>query len=399
MIDITNSSGIIAIGNHSKPYNYYYGQSGRSGKFYPSGTIGGFDTEVNFIDQYSSIVSNTLQDLVDDTYNPIGSTSTSTAGTPPIDFYVEVSGNDISFIAAKNVVSGYAIGDLITIQGSDMGGSGSLVLRVTSLETDGFLIMIGGDSYQVKWYDILINETLPLSLSDAAILLAQFFAPIPPPPPAPNLTLKIANNTNFDIPAYTGSTDSDFTIEWGAQIASDSNHPRPWSIGSWNTAAHAVSIENGNLLYWIDGTIITTQNISSFDYIGNWTYFTVMRNADTIYFYINGIEATSITYTGAIPTQGYDLYLGSEGNDSIQNGLMSNFRWNSTAVYRVDFTPPSSPLTSIFGTKLLIFQGDSLPLEITDNSGLGNVVTNNTGVYSGDSPFPALEGSIQFGTV
>jgi len=220
----------------------------------------------------------------------------------------------------------------------------------------------------------------------------------------PNLTLTVAPNTNFDIPAYTGADpiDSNFTIEWFAKMTSDDNHPRAWSIGSFPDAAHAVSIDNGVLSYWVGGVNIRTTTLSP-GYIGNWTYFSIMRRDDTIYFYQDGVQLNSTVFTDAIPSNGLPLYLGSEGNDSLQNGLMSNFRWNSESVHPpAPVIPiPTAPLSSIFGTKLLIFQGETLPLEITDNSGMlspGDKV-NGTGVYNADNPFIGYQGSIQFGTI
>jgi hypothetical protein len=212
-----------------------------------------------------------------------------------------------------------------------------------------------------------------------------------------NLTLKITNTSGFEIlPSSSG--EGDFTIEWFAKMTRDDNHPRSWSIGSWPDAAHAVSIENGLIYYWIGGSIIMQGNLIPF--IGIWTHFCIMRSGNTIYLYENGQLLNTTGFTGDIPIKGKPLYLGSEGNDSVANGLMSNFRWNSTAVYNPGgFLYPAVPLTSIFGTKLLIFQGNTLPLEITDNSGMissGDIV-NGTGIYNSDNPF--TEGSIQFGTV
>lgn len=40
---------------------------------------------------------------------------------------------------------------------------------------DGFLINIGGDSYEVKWEDLIIGGTSPESLSEAQNLLATLF--------------------------------------------------------------------------------------------------------------------------------------------------------------------------------------------------------------------------------
>lgn len=215
------------------------------------------------------------------------------------------------------------------------------------------------------------------------------------PPIDPGLTTAVANNSRFDIPA-----DGDFTIEWLVKMTNDSPHPRVWSFGSWPSAAHAVSIENGQFYYWINGSIVLPIDINMYEYLGTWTHFCIMRSSGTIYVFMNGGEIGSVGISSAIPTLGYDLYLGSEGNDSIMNGLMSNFRWNNTAVYNpAGFIPPISPLTNISGTQLLIFQGNTLPLELTDNSGLGNVVVNNSGVYNIENPFVGVDGSMQFGTV
>lgn len=213
-----------------------------------------------------------------------------------------------------------------------------------------------------------------------------------------NLTLRIENSANFNIPAYDGGVAiSDFTIEWWGRLSADDNHPRPWSVGSWPDAAHAVSIENGNLLYWINGTILTTIVVSVYNVIGNWRHFCIMRGGDTIYFFIDGAQIGTLVNTDAIPTNGYPLYLGSEGNDSINVGFMSNFRWNTTTVYdKAGFISPTNPLTNLTGTQLLMFQGTTLADEITDQSGLGYVITNETGLYNTLNPFVGYEGCILF---
>ena len=391
-ISINNNNGVIEISQDGNVPRSYFGAFG---KFYPSGTIGGL-----LIDNLSFVVfSDNTTGLVDGGYNDILSTSNG-SGTPNAIFNIDVISGVASGINVSNFAdtSGYGMGDFITIQGSDLGGSGEIVLKVTVLDIDGLLIVIGGDFYEVKWYDLIIYGTSPTSLSDAANLLAIALSPAPPVPPS--LSLTVSNNSIFDIPANLSLGVGNFTIEWGAKMTADDNHPRAWSIGSFPSAAHAVSIENGILYYWANGGIVGSTTLT-YSYIGIWTYFTIMRSTGYIYIFQNGIPLTSFFFEDAIPTNGLPLYLGSEGNDSLQNGLMSNFRWNDTDVYSISsFPTPSAPLTSIPGTKLLIFQGDTLPLEITDNSGMGNVITNGTGIYNADNPFGSpYAGSIQFGTI
>lgn len=219
-------------------------------------------------------------------------------------------------------------------------------------------------------------------------------------PPAPNMSLKVDANPDFNIVPYTGTSDGNFTIEWFQKMSSDDNHPRAWSFGSWPGAAHAVSIENGNFYYWINASIITSINISG--YLNNWATFCVMRKSGFIFFFLNGsLIGDPLDFSDAITVTGLPLYIGSEGNDSLFNGLMSNFRFvNGNAVYGIEgYTPASSPLSSVFGTKLLLMQGNSLPLELIDNSGMGNVITNGTGSYNIGNPFTGYQGSLQFGTV
>ena len=218
-----------------------------------------------------------------------------------------------------------------------------------------------------------------------------------------NLSLTVDNSSSFDIPAIDGLGAGAYTIQWWTKMTADDNHPRAWSFGSFPDAAHAVSIENGTLYYWINSTIVNTIDISGYSYLGNWTFFTITRTyIGKVKSYINNSDTgADFPYINAIPTNGLPLYLGSEGNDSLQNGLMRDFVfYNGTA--EGSGTPPIYPIAPDYNyIKLLIFQGDTLPLQITDNSGFGNVVTNGTGIYNADSPYaePEYAGSIQFGTI
>ena len=214
--------------------------------------------------------------------------------------------------------------------------------------------------------------------------------------PMPNMSLTVSNDLGlFDI-----ASDSDFTIEWFAFYANTDNHPRAYSFGSYFTggASHAVSIENGIFYWWVNGTIIINVPVSI---EGGWHHFCIQRSSNQVHIYIDGASVADANYSSNIPTSAKPLYIGSEGDDSLSNALFSNFRWNSTtAVYNpAGFTPPSTPLTSVFGTNLLLFQGETLNDELMDGSGQGSTINNGTGVYNGSNPFGGYAGSILFGTV
>ena len=214
--------------------------------------------------------------------------------------------------------------------------------------------------------------------------------------PLPNMSLTVSNNAGiFDI-----ATSSNFTIEWFAYYANTSNHPRAYSFGSYfqGGASHAVSIENGTFYWWVGGAIKINAPVN----IENgWHHFCIQRSSNVATVFIDGSSVGSAPFSNDIPTNALPLYIGSEGDDSLSNALFSNFRWNSTtAVYNPNgFTPPSTPLSSVFGTNLLLFQGDSLPLELVDNSGQGSTINNGTGIYNGGNPFNGYSGSILFGTL
>ena len=215
--------------------------------------------------------------------------------------------------------------------------------------------------------------------------------------PIPNMSLTVSNTLGlFDI-----AQGSDFTIEWFAYYANTSNHPRAYSFGSYFTggASHAVSIENGTFYWWVNGSIIIQSPVN----IENgWHHFCIQRASGTATVFIDGNGVNGTSFSDAIPTSAKPLYIGSEGDDSLSNAFFSNFRWNSTtAQYNPSggWTPPTTPLSSVYGTNLLLFQGDSLELELVDNSGQGSVINNGTGVYNGGSPFSGGEGSILFGTL
>jgi hypothetical protein len=165
-IDIVNSTVINVYETGEVPRSYF-GVLGASGRFYPSGTSGALlINDLSFV-----VISDNTSGLVDGAYS-------SGSGTPNATFDIDVSSGLVTNIDAANYssVSGYALGDFITIQGSDLGGSGEIVLKVTMLDIDGLLIVIGGDFYEVKWNNLVVGGTSPTSLSNAQSLLATLFS-------------------------------------------------------------------------------------------------------------------------------------------------------------------------------------------------------------------------------
>lgn len=181
MINLYKTGGVITVGEDGKVPVTYYGEGGKSGKFYPSGTSGtmppssSIDPIAGSSDGYLSFVSQSLSGLGDSSYEDVPS-ATSGNGTGATFLVVTSSGAMSALLHYPASGSGYNVGDIITIQGSDMGGEGNLILEVINIEIDGFLINLGGDYYSVKWYDLVIDGTSPTSFSNTNDLLLTFFS-------------------------------------------------------------------------------------------------------------------------------------------------------------------------------------------------------------------------------
>jgi hypothetical protein len=174
-IAINNNNGIIEVSQDGNVPRSYFGTSG---KFYPVKLNGSIPNGVNVRsvnNGYLELISETLDNLTQPVY--IQAPSNSTSGTG-LFFDIIPFGGDI--IVDSFGQSGYGIGSLVTVNGSDMeiGGTGSIVMRVINLETNGFLINIGEDNYQSIWENLIIDGTSPTSLSDAANQLAILFSTI-----------------------------------------------------------------------------------------------------------------------------------------------------------------------------------------------------------------------------
>ena len=195
-------------------------------------------------------------------------------------------------------------------------------------------------------------------------------------------SLSLANNTAFDF--GTG----DFTIEGWVWLDSTVNPGRPdglktvtvFSTGSsgsndcsfaiyGNTSVAGVGLE----LYQASPAIaITAASTVPTD---SWAHVAFVRSGTTIYGFVNGVRSTLGTTSSAIGS-GVAPKIGMANTTSYANrfkGNVSNFRVvKGTAVYTLNFAPPSSPLTAITNTSLLTCQSSTF----IDNSPNNFTITN-----------------------
>jgi hypothetical protein len=208
---------------------------------------------------------------------------------------------------------------------------------------------------------------------------------------APPGYVGIAASSDFDIVG-------DFVIEMFVNMNNISNFPRPYSLGVY-PAANAISLENSLLYFWGDNAPLLSGTFAPT--LGQWYHLCVTGVGGSLYILIDGVQVASGPYDGAISSQNLPVTIGY-GNEpgSGFNGLISNFRWTNSYVYDpAGFTVPTTPLTDLAATRLLIFQGTDLTAQTTDNSGNGNNATNSGASYSALNPFSGVEGSLQMGNV
>jgi len=203
--------------------------------------------------------------------------------------------------------------------------------------------------------------------------------------------LSVANDVDFRM--GTGN----FTIEWYQYMLTDSGSTtRIFQMGTWPSATIGVSIE-GNALsrsfyYWEGGSIVFNSTITGGDIINKWVHFAIVRNAGTIKVFMNGNQIGSDASSSYNHTDSTNvLRIGQESGLSYASssfkGYLTNFRWiKGSALYTSNFTKPSTPLTALNNTKLLMLASNESSA-YSDSSGLGKIVNNSNVSWVNNTPF------------
>jgi hypothetical protein len=99
-----------------------------------------------------------------------------------------------------------------------------------------------------------------------------------------------------------------------------------------------------------------------------WNYIAITRSSGTAYLFLNGVLLTSAASAQNFPAM--STFIGHPSTTSSVNGYLSNLRaLQGTALYTTSNTPPTTPLTAIANTALL--------LNFTNAQIFGSAMTNN----------------------
>ncbi len=91
--------------------------------------------------------------------------------------------------------------------------------------------------------------------------------------------------------------------------------------------------------------------------LNTWNYYRFVKSGTTLYLFLNGVLETSATQTFTMTHGTYPLRVGGQNNTTNcdWNGYLSDIRIvKGTALSTTSFTPPTSPVTAITGTSLLL---------------------------------------------
>ena len=204
--------------------------------------------------------------------------------------------------------------------------------------------------------------------------------------------------------AFTG----DFTIEGWVNPSSLGTYNMIWASSSPNhyfcLLQGGTSSVFGLNAYNSSVSISSSANVTS---INQWHHIAFVRISGVLYFYIDGVQTGSGTFTGTIGSSGtatIGMSTNYSGTDYF-NGFLSNFRIvNGVGVYTNNFTVPTGPLTitQLAGTNITAITSGQTQLLTAQNNNFSDNSTNAstftpTGTIKvvSNQPFGALPSGVQ----
>ena len=85
----------------------------------------------------------------------------------------------------------------------------------------------------------------------------------------------------------------------------------------------------------------------------SWNHIALVRNSGTVTIYVNGISVGTASQTSNFSSTSFNLFANVLNGTGL-SGNVTDFRYATTAVYTSNFTPPTTPLTAITNTSLLL---------------------------------------------
>jgi hypothetical protein len=202
----------------------------------------------------------------------------------------------------------------------------------------------------------------------------------------------VQTNVSYSNDAALRPGTGAFTVEWFQYYQDSDTNAIVFSIGTFPSNDLCVVYVGTTMFLFTDGG---SSNVSSAVTKNVWQHIAVVGNGGA-----DGSRNTKVYVDGELKltrttnyniTQTDALRIGNQTNATIANGnyagLITNFRWVvGSQVYTEAFTPPTSPLTAISGTQLLLLALNETDV-VKDSSTASRTPTNTGIIYSADTPF------------
>ena len=201
-------------------------------------------------------------------------------------------------------------------------------------------------------------------------------------PSSSDFAIGANDDFTFEFFIFYDSKDSDMVIMDYRTGGSNGTFPMIFLNGNLDFNGNDNSANAGKIGYNPHPSTITRVDSASTLTFGAWNHVAFVRNSGTINCYINGTRDNNSYTNNTTVATAADIRLGSiainqDFPDLQFSGVLSNFRFvNGTAVYSgSSITVPTSKLTAITNTKLLLFQSN----RFVDNSSSGHTVPVSAG--------------------
>ena len=151
--------------------------------------------------------------------------------------------------------------------------------------------------------------------------------------------------------------------------------------GNSSTTGTGIELYNGSVVVGVSGTVSQS----------TWHHIAVSRSGSSFYFFLNGVQlgttqTSSISFGSSTQTATVGKDPATSAFDFDFNGYISNLRViKGTAVYTANFTPPTSALTAITNTQLLLLT-DNYSIVNSTPTPLPITIAGNTTISTAQYP-------------
>jgi hypothetical protein len=289
--------------------------------------------------------------------------------------------------------------------GAGVGSQGVIFIAYTPLRYNARLFSNG--DFLLR-YNMQLDEITKRTFGydQNTVYSSQFDEIVDPVPSLGSLNFNGTNGyltTPYSTTKYDWfTTNVDYTIECWIY---------PTTYTGWFTTPdinHPTLIHNGTVFggsdSWSFGIISNTGQIGFYYYVfalrsitsvrtvplNSWSHIAMTKTNSGVTIFVNGFAEATVATSGSYQSSATDPLIIGTYNGAYQNGYISNLRIvKGNALYSGNFTPPTSPLTAIANTTLLLNTSSLSPF--VDSSSNSSTITVNGGVTSSSlTPFTLL---------